>query len=155
MTFDDVDRVNILLIDSESPVTFQSDKFEAVRHRLQKDEKIEQKRLYLMVQCMETWFLADLDSLGTYYGYNLYSYKKDERLENIESIPVKKVKEILADISEKSEYSHRGVYCDIRKATDGFAILEKISPNLVMEKSPHFKELIDFLNSFKNQALTR
>src|ERR1700677_4903953 len=62
------DALNLLLIDSEGPDT--GTLFETIV----KPQQIPQSagdRVFWMVECMESWFLADIDTLSKYYRNDL------------------------------------------------------------------------------------
>ena len=71
------DTINVLLVDSETPIapaTEDTDQDAEVRvaHLTQRDQwdlsGAHPKRVHLMVQCMETWIVADIDALAKFYG---------------------------------------------------------------------------------------
>lgn len=97
-------------------------------------------QVHLMVQCMESWFLADRPALETYYGHGFKSNKLPGD-QHIESIPKL---DVMRGLTRATKDTNKGEY---HETHDGFAILEKTSPTRVGNCSPHAKELIDFLLS--------
>ncbi|AFY49535.1 hypothetical protein Nos7524_3755 [Nostoc sp. PCC 7524] len=65
---------NVLLIDSESPVSSTMTPWEHLRNRTEDQPWIldainfDNEQCQLMVQTMEAWFIADIDALRTFYG---------------------------------------------------------------------------------------
>jgi hypothetical protein len=57
--------LRVLLIDSEGPVNDVSRPWAALRQK--PPEGVDDGNCYLMVQCLETWLLADVEGLRRYY----------------------------------------------------------------------------------------
>jgi hypothetical protein len=93
---------------------------------------------HLMVQMMETWFLADIDMLKDYYGkgFNENAMPKQKDIENISKEKVLHCLEAAAVQSKKETYD---------KGRDSFAILERINPQTVMQASPWASRFISIL----------
>ena len=139
----DVD-VAILLLDSEEAVRHQSP-WEHLQNR--KDSKCskkpdgadsDDKDCHLMVQCMESWFLADIELLKEYYG----KYFRSDILisTEIENVAKQKVLDNLKKATkdtQKKEYS---------KGEHSFEILGRIDPEKVKAASPWAKRFFETLN---------
>ena len=92
-----------------------------------------------MVQVTETWFLADRESLRSYFGNRL----REHHLKNwpsLEDVPKSTVFKALDQATREcpKPYS-KGKVC--------FEILGRISPALVEKSCPNAKELLDRLRS--------
>jgi hypothetical protein len=129
-----------LLVDSEDPVQTAL----AIDHLRNRDHwqipQTSAQQTFLMVQCMESWFLADKDTLELYYGHKFLRNSLPARA-NVEAIPKATVMSALEHASEpcqKKKY---------HKTNHGFAILALIDPLLVGTASRHAKLFNDFLCS--------
>jgi len=94
---------------------------------------------YLMVQCMEAWFLADKDTLATYFGdgFNPGALPARADIENIEKTDIfNGLKVATRHCNKKGEYG---------KGRHSFNILGRIDPVKVTAVSPAAKRLIDTL----------
>ncbi len=97
------------------------------------------EHVHLMIQCMETWFLADQDALAVYFGpdFNRNSLPRQTDLEDIAK------EEVLRKLGDASRYvTKKGQY---NKGRHSFAILEQINPTLVRQKCPSAERFIVFL----------
>ena len=89
-------KVPFLLVDSEDPVTTGHSTW---RHLLDHDtwhrpEDVGDDRAFLMVQVMETWFLADREALRKYFGAK-FKENAFKRWPNLEDVPKHQVFEAL------------------------------------------------------------
>ena len=93
---------------------------------------------HLMVQVMESWFLADADTLDSFYGQG---FRKQDLSANpsIEEVPKQDVFDRLARATRNTS---KGSY---QKGVDSFAILEKLDPTKVRNSSPYAERLIQAL----------
>ena len=98
-----------------------------------------------MVQCMESWFLADREALNTYFsqGFRDNGLPATERL--LEGIPKEEsldsLKTATRDCKPKGQY-HKGRH--------SFPLLGEIDPQKVVEKSPWAKRFIKQLKAKMN-----
>lgn len=136
------DCFNILLVDSEGPVN--DSPWVHLRKRdnwLQPD--CTDGQCQLMVQLMETWFVADPDALARHFGQG-FRRRKLPRHANVENIPKKdvivKINKAVHDTSKKS----------YRKMRDGPRILELLNADTVRARASYcdrlfatIEELID------------
>ena len=132
----------VLLVDSEGPVTTGP-----WQHLKKKPDNWAQPagatddQVHLMVQCMEAWFLADRDTLATYYG-NGFNQKVLPAHQDIEKIPKDDISNGLKNATRsgvsKGEYS---------KGRHSFDILAQIDPDKVVAASPQAKRLVDTLKA--------
>lgn len=130
----------LLLVDSEEPLcaTTKWGHLSKRRHnKLAKPGKASEDHVYLMVECMEAWFLADTESLKGFFGRG---YKESLIPANPEDVPKRTILSILDKMGKagtKKSYS---------KGRDSFTLLGMLDAKRVIEVCPHAKELVDFLN---------
>lgn len=131
-----------LLVDSEGPVTKSS----AAEHLRETDRwefaNLPNHHAFLMVQCMESWFMADRQSLAAFYdgGFLLNSLPGSST--SIESIRKQSVHSAL-----KRATSNTRTKGEYQKIDHGSALLAMIDPAKVEDASPHAKRFNDFLRS--------
>lgn len=102
--------------------------------------------LGLMVQCMETWFLADRDAVIRYFrlpkdGGPLPKHAHPELVPKVR---------ILDSFDKASHQSRRRRY---QKGADALALLGLVDPNIVAERCPHARQFFDALRNLRIQAL--
>ena len=134
----------MLLVDSEDPVLVsspwahllqrQGDAWPTPPHATDDD-------CHLMVQCMESWFLADRDTLKNFFGQG-YDANALPAAENpIETIPKIAVYQALAkatkDCKTKAPYG---------KGEHSFLLLASIDPAKIAAASPWANRFITDLN---------
>ena len=94
--------------------------------------------VHLIVVCMESWFLADLDTLANFFGQgfnrNVFPARND-----VENIPLCDIEDYLERSTRQSEKRN------FDKSHHSFDILARIRPNMVTAASPHAKRLVDML----------
>lgn len=151
-------EVAVLLVDSESPVltpqgiSNDNNAFQPwyhLKNRKGQDGKIADgwdkppmaadKDCHMMVESMETWFLADIEALRKYYSANFNENSFPKR-SDIENIPKKTV---IDSLESATKHTSKGCY---NKGNHSFEILEIIDPNKVTSKSPWAKRFIDLLS---------
>ena len=94
-----------------------------------------------MVQCMEAWFLADLQTLSRVFG-NGFRPSALPRRADIEQIPKRDLLRGL-DNAARDSRTRRGY----KKGRDSFQLLEELDPEKVTAASPHAKRLVDVLKA--------
>lgn len=129
---------NILLVDSEEAVVAGSWQHLASRHGDEWDRPngATDDRAHLMVQVMESWFLADRRVLADYYGQGFTAGSLPGQ-PNIELISKQDVFRALKQASKNTKT--KGEY---HKTKHGFDLLELIDPNLVRAASGHAERLV-------------
>ena len=126
------------LIDADDTV----DEKETAKSFLQKQnadwywQTINEEQCFLMVQMMESWFFADIDTLEKYYGQN-FNRKALRQSNNVEKIAKSDVKNGLANATKNTQ---KGEY---HKTKHGAKLLELINPQKVREVAPHCKRLFE------------
>ena len=132
----------VLLVDSEDPVLKNSGPWLHLKNRDKWDKPLDagDDNAHLMVQCMETWFLADKDSLAAFFG-NGFNGNALPKRPDIENIPKDDVTSGLKKATTRC--APKGVY---HKGNHSFAILAQLNPDKVTGASLHAKRLIDTLS---------
>lgn len=127
----------VLLVDSEVPVGSGS----GVWTHLEWDKPpaATDDNAHLMVQCMESWFLADKDMLEAFFGkeFKRNALPARPEIENIEK------KDVLDGLENATR--HCGKKGRYDKGRHSFEILAKIDPDKVKQASPHAKRLVEIL----------
>jgi hypothetical protein len=142
----------MLLVDSESPVhpKYQVNEFSRwnpwghLENRKgdnwNKLDNVSADDCHLMVQCMETWFLADRSALESFYGKD-FNAKALPAMENsIEEIDKEQIYQALEAATRNCE--KKGSY---DKGKHSFKLLAAINPALVVSASPWAERFIDLL----------
>jgi hypothetical protein len=133
--------VVMLLVDSEAPCN-GDDSWEHVKQR--EGDRWEQPagatadHLHLMVQVMESWFLADPDTLERYFGKNFRREALPDRTD-IESIAKLEVYRRLQAATKDTKSGPYG------KGTHSFKLLAELDPNKLQAASPSARRLFDAL----------
>ncbi|MCC7246947.1 MAG: DUF4276 family protein [Saprospiraceae bacterium] len=129
----------LLLIDSEKPLV----KNESIWKQLSKEsmpppEGAGEEHIFLMIQVMETWFLADIDALNLYFRPD-FKATKIPKWNDLESVPKESVFKALEDATAscpKKQYA---------KGKISFELLKAVSTKKVTEKCPSAARLIEHL----------
>lgn len=127
-----------LLVDAEDPVAEGSGVWNHLENRdgWNCPQGADEENTHLMVQCMESWFLADKDSLADFFGneFKLNALPANARIEQISKQDVLKgLKRASRACEKKGEYG---------KGQHSFRILALLDPNKVINASPHAERLI-------------
>ena len=131
----------LLLVDSEGPVIDQSP-WQHLKNRDGWDKPVGavDKQCHLMVQFMESWFMADQETLKSYYGQHFQGRSLPQN-PFIEKIPKGDIKQKLKHASRNTS---KGAY---NKGKHSFEILARLDPEKVRRASPYadrfFKALQD------------
>lgn len=131
---------NILLVDSEGPI----EQMDIIRYLSDRDSwtfpvDVDLSQVHLMVEVMESWFMADLDALSSYYGQG-FSKRSMPRRYNVEEIPKAQIYDCLTRATRQTQ---KGNYLKLRH---GAEILKRIDPAVVVQRSHHCQRLFDTLN---------
>ncbi len=119
-----------LLVDSEGPVSATSP-WEHLKQRdkWEKPPRATDDQCHLMVQCMETWFLADPPALQTFFGQG-FAPKSLPAHANIEDAPKT---EVLAGLeAATAQTKTKGEY---DKGAHSFKVLGTLDPAKVRQRS--------------------
>ncbi len=132
----------MLLVDAEGPVKANS----SWQHLLERKADCWSRpsgatddQCHLMVQIMESWFIADRDVLNRFYGHK---FRPDviPQWQDIEKVPKEDVLDKLGRAT-----SGPGKGAGYHKGRHGFEILGRLDPTKVADASPHAKRFIDSL----------
>ncbi len=133
--------VAMLLVDAEEQVTVKSP-WAHVKARQgdgwEKPTAATDDHLHLMVVCMESWFLADKDTLALFFGQNF-------RLESLPANPnVEQVSkaDVYKGLENATKDTKKGVY---GKSVHSFKILAFIDPTKVRSVAPSANRLLEHL----------
>ena len=133
--------VPLLLVDSEAPVAAAHSVWQHLhtRDRWKKPDTARDDQAFLMVQVMETWFMADPKALQTYFGahFTTNAIRKWPRLEDL---PL----ETVFDALKKATAKCSKVYA---KGKVAFELLKHINAALVEAACPHAKDLLNRLRA--------
>ena len=134
------DRIPILLVDSEGTVQRNNRPWQHLRSRdgWERPAGVSESQAQLMVQNMESWFLADVSALESFFGTGFRSAAIPQR-NDIERIPKDDVEE---QLESASRGSNKRAY---NKGRHSFDILARIDPEKVIRRSRFAKRLIDTL----------
>ena len=134
-------EVAILLVDAEKPVTAVGP-WEHLKGRDNWDRPAgtTDQQCHLMVQVMESWFLADMSALVSYYGqgFRRQALPQDPNIEDVSKPDVNNGLDQATRATQKGPYS---------KGKHSFEILERLDPAKVVGASPYAKRLIVAITS--------
>ncbi|HCC37690.1 MAG TPA: hypothetical protein DEQ14_08775 [Treponema sp.] len=100
---------------------------------------------HLMVEVMETWFLADVEAIKKYYA-NKFTENSLLKRPDIEKVSKK---EIISSLCDATKNTEKGSYS---KGRHSFDILALIDPEKVKNRSPWAKRFIELLTEKMKQA---
>ena len=140
------DSINILLTDSDGP--YSADLLRSVRQHDHWNTTIaaavSDEHIHFMVQVMESWFLADRDTLRDFYGPRL-SENRLPRNPNVEQIPKADVE---SGLRAATAGTSKGRYHKTKHAP---TLLANIAPSAVKNAAPNCNRLFDYLQSLADQ----
>jgi hypothetical protein len=132
---------NLLLVDSDAAL----DENESARDFLQKKYKkwklktVKDEQCHLMVQIMESWFIADIDALKEFYGQE-FKTSAVPKNKNVEAIGKEKIESSLKTATAKTQKK------EYHKIEHGSKLLETISSQKVREAAPHCDRLFQIIS---------
>jgi hypothetical protein len=130
----------ILLVDSEAPVTNSAWEHLIGRDGWQRPNGANDHQCHLMIQVMESWFLADRAALASYYGqhFSPNSLPQNSNIEQVSKSDVFNGLKAATRNTQKRDYS---------KGSHSFEILAKLNPAAVESASPSAKRFLDALRA--------
>ena len=135
----------VLLVDSEGPVAEGVGPWTHLRNRQGdgwgRPEGATDEQAHLMVQCMESWFMADPESLASVFGqrFRPNALPGQAQVEQVAKQDVfAGLQNATRDCRKRRGYS---------KGRDSFAILARLDPEKVTAASPHAQRLVDLLRA--------
>ena len=134
------EEIPFLLVDSEAPVKPNTTSWQhlSIRDSWKRPDNAQDDQAHLMVQCMESWFVADISALETFFGAG---FRPPAKRDNVEVIPKQ---DVLGNMEASSQQSKKGAY---HKGRHSFDILAHIDPAQVTQRSPFARQLIDTLKA--------
>lgn len=136
------EEVALLLVDSETAVTSKSP-WTHLKERegdaWDQPDGATDKQCHLMVQCMESWFLADKESLRSFFGQD-FNENSLPRRADIEAVDKDSVLSSLRAATRQCRRNH-----SYAKGEISFTVLAAIDPAKVTAASPWAKRLVDSL----------
>jgi len=132
----------LLLVDSEEPIGEAQSEWQHLQNRdcWEQPQGAGDDDAYLMIQCMESWFVADRAALQRFF-HNCWRDNALPQWANPESVPKQGLLQALENATAdcgRRKYS---------KGEAGFKLLKEIDPELVEEKCPGAKRLLDRLRA--------
>ena len=130
----------ILLVDAEGPVTTQS----TWQHLKDNDNwdrpaNVADGQCHLMVQIMESWFLADVRTLESFFGtgFRRQALPRNSRIEDVSK----------QDVLNGLEQATQATGSRYNKGRHSFEVLAMLDPEKVMKASPYANRLIESLSN--------
>jgi hypothetical protein len=130
----------ILLVDSEGPVADNANRWFYLKARSEdgwnKPDNADEENVHFMVQCMESWFIADKKCLEEFYsqGFILNALPKNPNIEKISKADIYNgLRNATRNTKTKGKYGKGG---------HSFDILSQIDPVKVCGASNHAEILI-------------
>lgn len=133
----------LLLVDSEAPVLTGDGPWDHLKKRpadqWSRPARATDDHCHLMVQCMESWFLADQATLAKYFGQGFHPGTLPKR-QDIEAIPKD---DVLTGLGNASRHTAtKGKYS---KGSHSFKILALLDPTRIRCASPWADRLLSSL----------
>ncbi|MEM7716577.1 MAG: DUF4276 family protein [Cyanobacteria bacterium P01_A01_bin.68] len=135
------DAFNLLLVDSEAPVNQNNTSWE---HLSKRDNwtppEIDNSHCHLMVQTMEAWMIADIETLKQFYGkgFKENAIPKTSDVENIDKST------LTSSLKEATRNTSKGEYQKIKHAAK---LLEILDVEKVRQASFHCNRLFEILEA--------
>ena len=130
----------MLLVDSEGPLVGNTPwSHLQQRDKWRRPDAAGSDSAHLMVQVMESWFLADREGLAHYFGQGFVQNALPQGTD-IEDI---RKEDVLAGLKNASQRTKKRY----DKGRDSFQILRHLDASLVTAACPHAKRLIEVLQS--------
>jgi hypothetical protein len=131
----------VLLVDSEGPVGANTPLAYLSGRDKREFPQLREHQVFLMVQAMEAWFLADREALAEFYDGRFLAKSLRGSATDVESIRKDDLEPCLKHASRPTQ---KGEY---HKTKHGFALLASIDPSKVEAGSPHAASFHRFLRS--------
>lgn len=133
----------LLLVDAEGPVRAPVSRASPWQHLKDSDgwirpNQASDDQCHLMVQAMESWFLADRTTLRTYFGKGFQDGALPQN-PNIEGVPIRDVESRLRQATRETRKG------DYSRAKHSFEILAAIDPARVREQLPYADRFLSAL----------
>jgi len=126
---------NVLLLDQDGHLSFEGLQ---KRNDWRPPREVSEDKVHWMVQVMESWFLADVETLREYYGPEFASDRLPAH-PNVEDAPKTDVER---GLKEATRRTRKGQYHKTAHAPD---LLAKLRPDHVRARAPHCRTLFESL----------
>jgi len=140
---EDAEPKPLLLVDSEEPVPAGSTVWQHLQTRshntFQQPTGADDQSAYMMVQSMETWFIADQPALQRFFK-DPFDASIFQSLPSLEDI-------LKEDALNKLRQATSRCKPRYRKGKVSYDLLAKINPDTVAVACPHAKDLLNYLRS--------
>ncbi len=135
------DEYPVLLVDSEAPVNQSAWQHLSSSDRWPRPAGAEDDQAQFMVQCMESWCVADRNALRQFFGVSLRESALPA-LNNLEAQTKESVQD--AFISATRDCGRDRGY---KKGKRSFELLAQLDPAELTKHLPHFVSLCEMLNA--------
>ncbi|MBX7169612.1 MAG: DUF4276 family protein [Pyrinomonadaceae bacterium] len=95
-------------------------------------KNVEDKQCQLMVQIMESWFLADVETLKSFYGQK-FNFNAVPKTKDVEKVPKTNVENSLDSATKDTQ---KGIYSE-NKLKHGAELLTKIDAIKIRQRAKH------------------
>ena len=136
----------VLLVDGEGPVNDTPWTHLKQRDGWERPGGATDRNAHLMVQVMESWFLADRDCLDRYFGSGFSANALPAPQRDVEDIAKADIEKALR---ESTRQSRKGRYA---KGQDSFALLGQIDAAKVVSASSHARRLVEAISGEMEKA---
>ncbi len=133
-----LDELPMLLVDSEEAISESPWKHLQSRDGWVRPDEAQDKQAHLMVQVMESWFLADRTALVRHFGQGF----RESALSNQTDLEAIGKQQVFDSLKSATRESRAGVY---DKGKHSFEILGKIDP-VKVRVLPHVERLLHCLD---------
>ena len=134
------DEIVLILVDSEGPVATRQSAWQHLHNQdnWERPPDADDDSAHLMVQLMETWFLADRTALRNFFGplFNENPFRAWQNLEDVH-------KDTVLNAMDQATRDCQKRY---RKGRVSFELLGHIDPRQVTAACPHARELLYYLH---------
>jgi hypothetical protein len=138
------DAFNVLLVDAEAPVRQKSPwEHLKLRDNWDKPTGVDDDNCHLMVQTMEAWFIADIETLKNFYGQG-FKGSGIPKTANIETIPKGENNNLERILKTATANTTKKEYHKIQHA---YKLLELLDVAKVCQASPYCDRLFTTLVS--------
>ena len=137
----------ILLVDSEDLVDHANQSYNPFgawqhlhsRDKWERPDSALSDQAQMMVTCMETWIVADRNTLRNYFPI-----LNENPLPNVLQLESCTRKDINSALKNATATSQKGAY---KKGRDSFDLLGKLNPDELKSKLPHFRRFVNALDT--------
>ena len=134
------DETSMLLVDAEGQVTAQGSwQHLKIRDNWDQPSNATDGQCHLMVQVMESWFLADVDTLRSFYGqgFRPQDLPKNPKVEEVSK------QDVFDGLAQATHNTQKASY---KKGMHSFEILEKLDPAKIRTASNHADRFMNTLS---------